>query len=170
MAAVVVVLGFTSWVTYSGHRAASPSESAAPPGLNTIDQPVPFQASSPTQASKMSAVQPAPGQEKVAELARPTSRRVRVGENEVDYIKDDVTVRLFTNKPSAPRKPLNHGQVAHIGDDVTVRYFTPQPAAIHEAWPVGSAPHLGSPSSPAPANSVSPEPDKQKNSSTAPPS
>jgi putative methionine-R-sulfoxide reductase with GAF domain len=156
--AVVVVLGFTSWITYSGHRAASPSESSAPPGLNTIDQPVPFQTSSPAQASKMSAGQPASAPEQMAEQAQPTSRRVRVGEDEVDYINDDVTVRLFTNKPAAQRKPLNHGQVAHIGDDVTVRYFTPQPAAIHQAWPAGSTPHAGTSSSPA--KSVSEEPDK----------
>jgi len=160
VAAVVVVLGFTGWITYSGHRAASPSESSAPPGLNTVDQPVPFQASRPTQASKTSAVQPVPAPEKMAGRSRPTPRRVRVGENEVDYINDDVTVRLFTNKPAVQRKPLNHGQVAHIGDDVTVRYFTPQPAATHQAWPVGSTPHAGSSSSPVPAKSVSKEPDK----------
>jgi len=157
-AVVIIMLGVTSWVAYRGHRAASPSESSAPPGLSTVDQPVPFQEVSPTQASKTSAVQFAPAL-KQAERAR-TPRRVRVGENEVDYINDDVTVRLFTHKPAAQRRPLNHGQVAHIGDDVTVRYFTAQPAVIHQAWPVGSTPHAGSSSSPAPAKSVSSEPDK----------
>jgi hypothetical protein len=158
-AAVVIMLGFAGWITYSGHRAASPSESSAPPGLNTVDQPVPFQASTPTQPSKTFPVQPAPAPEQVMQRSQSTPRRVRVGENEVDYINGDVTVRLFTNKP-AQRKQLNRGRVAHIGDDVTVRYFTPQAAAIRQTWPVGSAPHAGTSSSPLPAKSVSPAPDK----------
>ena len=79
-----------------------------------------------------SAVQPALASVKVPRPARPRVRRVRVGTNEVDYIREDVTVRYFTHPPAPQRKLTADGRVAnreiYIGDDVTVRYFTPTPA------------------------------------------
>ncbi|HET6175623.1 MAG TPA: hypothetical protein VFE61_01745 [Candidatus Sulfotelmatobacter sp.] len=49
-------------------------------------------------------------------------RRVRVGPNEVDYVAEDVTVRLFTSRrTSQPVQPWN--KQVEIGDDVTIRYF-----------------------------------------------
>jgi hypothetical protein len=69
-------------------------------------------------------------------------RWVRVGNNELDYVTQDVTVRYFT--PNPERQPVldSDYQVRHISEDVTVRYFTPQPAvAPHSvgsvAQPVG---------------------------------
>jgi GAF domain-containing protein len=58
-------------------------------------------------------------------LARTRVRRARVGQNEVEYIGDDVTVRHFAYKPATLHGGVKASQVAHFGDDVTVRYFTP---------------------------------------------
>jgi hypothetical protein len=51
-------------------------------------------------------------------------RRVRVGENEVDYFAEDVTIRLFTPRPTPAQVPVRH---LNIGEDVTVRYFAYKP-------------------------------------------
>jgi GAF domain len=58
-------------------------------------------------------------------LARRRVRSARVGQNEVEYIGDDVTVRHFTYKPATLHGGVRASQVAHFGNDVTVRYFTP---------------------------------------------
>jgi hypothetical protein len=90
--------------------------------------------------------------------AKTPLRRVRVGENEVDYVGEDVTIRYFTSKP-APRRRVGESQVAYIGDDVTVHYFRPKPAVMppvgRVAQPVGSA-------WPEPAQSVSQKPAKAR--------
>jgi len=49
---------------------------------------------------------------------------VQVGNNELDYVAQDVTVRYFTPK-FAPRR-VGERHVEYIGEDVTVRYFTPK--------------------------------------------
>jgi hypothetical protein len=61
-------------------------------------------------------------------------KRVRVGENEVDYVAEDVTVRYFIPSPSARRGRAGYNQV-EIGKDVTVRYFASNPATVR---PVGT--------------------------------
>ena len=58
-----------------------------------------------------------------------TPRWVRVGNNELDYVAEDVTVRYFTGTSTQPRSQLSHGHVKTIGDDVTVRYFGSEPLA-----------------------------------------
>ena len=50
---------------------------------------------------------------------------MRVGQHEVDYLADDVTVRHFTDQPAAPRLN-NASQQVNFGDDVTVSYFAPK--------------------------------------------
>ena len=81
-----------------------------------------------------------------------------MGENEVDYVGEDVTIRYFTSKP-APRRRVRESQVAYFGDDVTVYYFRPKPAVMppvgRVAQPVGSA-------WPEPAQSVSQKPAKAR--------
>ena len=49
-------------------------------------------------------------------------KRVRVGSNEVDYVTEDVTMRVFTVRPVKGHVQHMEREV-HIGDDVTVRYF-----------------------------------------------
>ncbi len=125
LAAVLTVLGLACWIVYRGRGPASPSESSGLPRSTAIGQQVRPQAAKTMLAKGTSA--PRTGV-KQARPARTTLRRVRVGENEVDYIGDDVTVRYFTHRPAPQRKRVEESRVAYIGDDVTVRYFSPKPA------------------------------------------
>jgi len=122
---VVVLMG---WIAYSARRPASPLGSSALPRSTAIEQQVRFQPANATPAKGTSTVQPAPVPVKEARPAGTTLRRVRMGENEVDYIGEDVTVRYFTYKPAPQRRRVGESRVAYIGEDVTVRYFTPKPA------------------------------------------
>jgi hypothetical protein len=54
---------------------------------------------------------------------RSAFRPVRLGQNEVNYIAEDVTIRQFTPKTKYTQGSKRNEQV-NIGDDVTVRYFT----------------------------------------------
>ena len=54
--------------------------------------------------------------------ALPAFRRVEVGPNEVDYVAEDVTVRIFTPPPKARSVQGGNNEV-DLGDDVTVHYF-----------------------------------------------
>jgi GAF domain len=154
VAAVATVLLLTCWIAYSGRGPASPLGSPALRRSTAIKQQVRFQAAKAVPAKGMSAVRPAPVLGKEARPARTALRRVRVGENEVDYLGDDVTVRYFTYR-SAPQRWVGERQVAYLGDDVTVRYFTSKPAVVPHTWPVGSAAQPVAPSWPEPAKSVS---------------
>jgi hypothetical protein len=53
---------------------------------------------------------------------------VRVGNNEFDYVAQDVTVRHFTTNPAPQPAPGKNNQVRYVSEDVTVRYFTPNHA------------------------------------------
>jgi len=83
--------------------AAEPNIAAKPPGA------LPGASPSHTQA--------------VAKVKRalPAFRRVEMGPNEVDYVAEDVTVRIFTPPPKA--RTVQRGNQVDVGDDVTVHYF-----------------------------------------------
>lgn len=49
-------------------------------------------------------------------------RRVRIDQNEVDYIAEDVTIRHFTSNAARPRMLVGE-RLVNFGQDVTVRYF-----------------------------------------------
>jgi hypothetical protein len=77
--------------------------------------------------AKPSGAVPGPRQSHTHALAEkqhvlPAFRRVPVGTNEVDYVAEDVTVRIFTPPPKPHPVPRGNNKV-DIGDDVTVRYF-----------------------------------------------
>jgi hypothetical protein len=147
LAAVVTVFAIACWVAYRGRGPASPLASPALERSTPIEEQVRFQAAKAMPASS-----------KEVRPAKTPLRRVRVGENEVDYVGEDVTIRYFTSKP-APRRRVGESQVAYIGDDVTVHYFRPKPAVMppvgRVAQPVGSA-------WPEPAQSVSQKPAKAR--------
>jgi hypothetical protein len=65
-------------------------------------------------------------------------KRVRVGQHEVDFIAEDVTIRHFTPK-FAPRQVPTWTKQVTIGDDVTVRNFVYKPAALSPTQPVPAA-------------------------------
>jgi hypothetical protein len=160
LAAVVTVFAIACWIAYSGRGPASPLGSPALERSTPIEEQVPFQAAKamPASTKGTSAVRPLPVPVKEVRPAKTTLQRVRVGENEVDYVGEDVTIRYFTSKP-APRRRVGGSQVAYIGDDVTVHYFTPQPAVMP---PVGSAAQPVGRAWPEPAQSVSQKPAKER--------
>jgi hypothetical protein len=127
LAAFAVVLMFTIGLASRHRGPATPMESSTLPGSNaTIPHGL---LPKPLPGRRVAAAQAMSAPSKEARPKRSALRRVRVGQNEVDYIGDDVTVRLFTDKPAAKRSQRANSRIAHIGSDVTVRYFTPpQPA------------------------------------------
>jgi hypothetical protein len=123
--AAAFVLAFTGFIAYKHHSAA------ALPETSTLSTPIDTnrQASLPKPVPEAIGATAEPAAVPSNEVARPTTalKRVRVGQNEVDYVADDVTVRVFTNKPTARRTRPASARVAKYGDDVTVRYFAPPP-------------------------------------------
>jgi hypothetical protein len=77
-------------------------------------------------------LKPLPGTRTTTSRARDSKaaltafKRVLVGENEVDYVADDVTIRLFTPRHTPAQVPHSVRQL-DIGEDVTVRYFAYKP-------------------------------------------
>ena len=69
-------------------------------------------------------------------MARSAPRRVRVGDNEVDYVTEDVTVRHFTRTPEMQKAPLGGEQVDYVSEDVTVHRFAPPVAVAPPKKPV----------------------------------
>ncbi|MGA8374309.1 MAG: GAF domain-containing protein [Candidatus Sulfotelmatobacter sp.] len=126
LAAVATVLGLTCWIAYSGRGPALPLGSSALQRSTAIEPQVPSQPAKAMPAKGTSALRRARVVVKEAKPARTTLQRVRVGKNEVDYIRDDVTVRYFTHGPAPQRRRVAESRIAYIGDDVTVRYFTPK--------------------------------------------
>jgi hypothetical protein len=125
--AVAVVLVIASWIVWRDRRPASPFGPSALQRSNAIEQQVPFVPAKLVSANSTS----------TPEIVR---RRVRVGNYQVEYIGEDVTVRYFTPKPAPQPVRVTNNQVHYIGEDVTVRYFTPKHAAA-PPQPVGSAAH-----------------------------
>ena len=139
LAAFAVVLMFTIWLASRHRGRAMPLESSTVPGSRAtiqhalLPKPLPATRLAAPQAMSTPSTETLPNSTE-AMPKRSALRRIRVGQNEVDYIGDDVTVRVFTDKPAVKRSQRANGRIAHIGSDVTVRYFTPtQPAATRTA-------------------------------------
>jgi GAF domain len=141
-AAVAAVLVLTSWSIYHNRRPASSLGPSAVQAPMIVEPQAPVLQLKQVSASGTPILEPAPVLVKPARTGRPSLRRVRVGENEVDYIGDDVTIRYFTPKPKPTTRRVRVGasEVAYIGDDVTVRYFKPKAAAVPATQPISAAP------------------------------
>jgi len=129
---VAILLAFAALIVYRGRGPASSLESSTRSNSSAIEQqtrlPKPLPGKS-TFAGKPSP-EPSPNDSRHPSTAL---RRVQVGKNEVDYVADDVTMRVFTNKPAAKRSRTPDGRIAQFGDDVTVRYFAPTPGPTRTA-------------------------------------
>jgi hypothetical protein len=148
----IAVLVIVSWTAHGDRHAASvPHSSLKTP--NFVDQPV---ASSPVKPSPVNASQSqtASSAAQPVKLARSAFKRVRIGENEIDYVADDVTVRHFTNLSSPGRAGARYNQV-EFGKDVTVRYFASNPAV--PVRPVASVAQPSNRALPESEKSVSPK-------------
>jgi hypothetical protein len=141
-AAVAAVLVLTSWFVYTNRRPASSFRPLAVKAPIVLEPQAPVLRLKQVSANGTPTLQPAPVLVKPAGTRRASLRRVRAGENEVDYIGDDVTIRYFTPKPKTPTRRVRVGasEVAYIGDDVTVRYFKPKAAAVPPTQSIGAAP------------------------------
>ena len=129
--AVAVLLAATGFFAYRGRGPAKSLESSTLPNSSTTDQQARFPKPLPSNGTSALQTTAGPSQE-----ARPTGtalKRVRVGPNEVDYIGQDVTIRIFNDRPAIKRSRAPAGRVSHYGDDVTVRYFTPLPVTTKTA-------------------------------------
>lgn len=114
--AVLLALVISSWIAYDRLR-LSPEE----PAQRVLNVPAPAAAAVSPQAANRDQPQNVV-KETDANSATPPFRRVRIGENEIDYVAEDVTIRHFTNNPAPPR-PRRWNRQIDIGEDVTVHYY-----------------------------------------------
>jgi hypothetical protein len=117
VAAVVVGLGLTLWISHGSRPQGSPTGSPTVQNSGLVNRlqhrdvlPVEGTAAATTEPKRT--------------LAAAHVRHALAGSDEVEHIGDDVTVRHFTHQPS-PQRQKAAGRVAYMGSDVTVRYFTP---------------------------------------------
>jgi len=111
--AAITVLAITGWIAYSDHRSPSALEAT-----NVLER----------QATLV-ALEP--------EAARSALKRVRAGQNQVDYIAEDVIIRYFTHEPASQQMRAGYKQV-NFGEDVTVRYFAPKHSVEPPRRPVAN--------------------------------
>jgi len=138
LAAVVAVLVIACWIGYSVRRPNSAPGSSQQKSI-AIQQPAPSLPAKTLPAKTTSKLQATPVPVEQTRRASTTRRRVLAGENEVEYIGEDVTVRYFTTKPAPHPVRIGKSEVADIGEDVTMRYFTPKPAVVPPTQPAKSA-------------------------------
>jgi hypothetical protein len=140
-AAAVSVLVIANWIAYHHHPRTSITgpealtSNAGPESPSTALKPSPANHfSNQISAARRSSGTPHSFARSNTKGALPGFKRIRVGKNEVDYVADDVTMRLFTPAPKKSRTQ-NWSRQVNIGDDVTVRYFALQPTPVSAAAP-----------------------------------
>jgi hypothetical protein len=132
-----VTIALVSAIWLYDYVSVSPASASATPRTSaSVDHPVPIP-SKPLLESKPANSRTQTGRAQDAKARFSGFRRKRVGQNEVDYVAEDVTIRLFTPN-SAPMRVPHVSRQVHIGQDVTVRYFEYEPALGSKTRP-GSA-------------------------------
>ncbi len=120
-----VVLAFAVLLAYRVQHPPRPAQATTLPVVPSIAPRVSLPKPSPAAASvaatrTLNFARPA--------KATPVTKGLR--NQEVHYIGDDVTVRIFHEQHASKPRRAAQSRVAHIGNDVTVRYFAPpQPTA-----------------------------------------
>ena len=123
-----VVLVFCIWIVKGNRKPLPALESSAVPSAAAIDPQSIL--SKPLPGESTAAVPSAPTAGTEPRHTTTDLRRVRVSPREVDYVGEDVTMRIFTDPPRTSRTRPPQGRVTHIGSDVTVRSFeSSQPSA-----------------------------------------
>jgi hypothetical protein len=122
-AAVATGFGLTFWMAHGGRGPIAPTGSSAAPRVIAVRSLQPANEAAPEGTFENQAT---PTAARHSEGTPMRARRVLLGQKEVDYIGDDVTVRHFNYRPARQRKAAGTSRVAYIGEDVTVRYFTPK--------------------------------------------
>ena len=127
-----VTIAVVSAIWLYDYVSVSPASASATPRSSVAVEYVAPIPGKPLPESKPSNKQTASAQDAKAGLSG--FRRKRVGQNEVDYVAEDVTIRLFTPNAAPVRVPHVSRQV-HIGRDVTVRYFEYEPVPASHTRP-----------------------------------
>ena len=141
MIAALVVLA--AWIIYD-HRPAAPAAASSLQGESRQTTSAP-QAQAMVAPSGPSPLSRAPGTRATAHgrdqagAPNPAFRRVWVGQNEIDYVSEDVTIRHFTTSKPAPLQVQSGYREVQFGKDVTVRYFGTKPAVAPQTRPVSTA-------------------------------
>jgi len=135
--AVAALSVVACWIAYRDHRPASTVGVLALQRSNAIEQQMPIVPAKRVLANSTSKPQTALGLKKKA--VGTMKHWVRVGNNELDYVTQDVTVRYFTPKRAPQRVLDRNNRVRYISEDVTVRYFTPKQVVAPPPRPVGNA-------------------------------
>jgi hypothetical protein len=139
LAAVVIVLVSASWISYSYRRPALPTEEVlARRRSNIVTQQVPAEIAPGKKDVSTPQTASVPMKD-VWKAARSAPRRVKVGEYEIDYLSEDVTVRHFTGKPALQQALHGDDQVKYVSEDVTVRHFAPKLPVVSPRQPVHRA-------------------------------
>lgn len=136
--ALVIVLVMASWIAYTYRTPAPARQTSARrkssfmepqkqvpsvPGEQTVakkDMSVPQTASVPTKNGR--------------KAARSAPRRLSVGDEEINYISEDVTVRYFKRKSAPQQEHSGYDQVEHISEDSTARHSPLKPAAVPQKY------------------------------------
>jgi hypothetical protein len=126
-----VAIGLVIAVWIYDHLSASAG--SAPLRPNVAIQYVP-----PTPLKPLSGTRTATSRARDSRAPLSAFRRARVGENEVNYIAEGVTIRLFTPRPTPAQVPHLIRQL-NIGQDVTVRYFAYKPELAPQTRPDSAA-------------------------------
>ena len=122
-AVAAMALVFTSFILFRSRNSIKPLESSTVPSSSATESPSPL--SKPLASQDALSVRPSDVSFTEEVPTTNALKRVRVGPNEIDYVGQDVTVRIFSDRPAIKRSPNHSMRIRHIGDDVTVRYFTP---------------------------------------------
>jgi GAF domain len=123
----IIALVIISWSAYGDRRGAatgSPARQTSNAPSQVLNPQLDSPSVKPAAAKSVSQPHTIPAATQSPKPSRSAFRRTRVGENEIDYIADDVTMRYFTQRPRT-----GYNQV-ELGRDVTVRYFASNPAGL----------------------------------------
>ena len=132
---IVILLTILNWLAYD-HHPGSLMNSSLPPRSNvTTVQRAPAE---PSRAYKLT---PRPqfslhGTEH-RDAARPAFKIIRMGQNEVDYVAEDVTIRRFRSTPALQMRVAE--KRIDFGEDVTVRYFESKTPVVQKTQPASVA-------------------------------
>ena len=139
-AAVAAVLVVASWVANRDRRSVAPFGSSTVQRSIAIEQHAPSAPPKPVLSNRTSRSQTTLDlkKEEARKTARTMPQWVRVGNNELDYVAQDVTVRYFTPQPPPQQVLRRNNKVKYISEDVTVRYFEPR-HTVELPHPVGGA-------------------------------
>jgi hypothetical protein len=127
---VTIALVITTW----GHHGFSTSSAATLTPSATVQYVPPIPSKPLVVSHHSSKTRTATSRARDSKAALSAFKRIRVGENEVDYVAEDVTIRISTPRPTPTRAPDLNRQL-NVGEDVTARNSAYKPALVPQTHP-----------------------------------